>query len=140
MRPENFPILSNSTTSAIQTVIQVLNCPIFGTQSSKVIHQLFQQNVQYSSTIIQYPAYAKTPNFNTQISRKSFLLQVKVIQPVFQYSMRPETNLSLLIVDLAQHPIRPPMSILTISTYYCVPYQPTNDRSHNTRDVDNRRF
>ena len=101
--------------------------------SSKVIHQLFQPKLQHSSTKIQYPAYSKTPNFNTQISRKSLLLQVHIIQPVFQFRMRPETNLSLTIVDLAQHPIRTPTSILTNSTYYCVPYQPTNDhRSHNT--------
>ena len=101
--------------------------------SSKVIHQLFQPKRQHSSTKIQYPANAKTPNFNTQISRKSLLLQVQIIQPVFQFRIRPETNLSLTIVDLAQHPIRTPTSIITNSTYYCVPYQPTNDhRPHNT--------
>ena len=68
MVPENFPILGNITNSGIQSSksLTASSLVLEHYSSSKVNHQLFQPKCQYncSSTIIQYPAYTKDPNFH----------------------------------------------------------------------------
>ena len=150
MLPENFPILSNSTNSGIHQSSRCLIVPFlvhnhyssfvqsesltFPTKtSSAAVHEFNTQRTQRPQVSApKYHKHRETSSYSRHIrSTRYCTTRISVQDEPWNQSM------SLPIVDLAQHPIRPPTSKFTNSMYCCVPYQPTNDhRFQNTSCIN----
>ena len=72
MLPGNFPILGNMTSSVIQSVIQVLNCPIFGTQTLLFMHPKWTTNVSNQNAKIVVQKYNTQRTLRPQLSTPKY--------------------------------------------------------------------